>query len=73
MGKLFKWDIYGIKAGTTKKFQMDDYRDVLSIKAYLYGELNRLPSKPGDVEKYTTRYDYENKVLYVTAHKKETV
>lgn len=69
--KVTKNDIYGIRAGKSKKFYFDNYSDLRSIRTYIYNELNRYTSKPGDVSKYTTHFDASEMSLTVTAHKKE--
>jgi len=71
--KVTKSDIYAIKAGKSKKFIFDNYADLRSIRTYIYNELNRYTSRPGDVSKYTTHFDSKEMSLTVTAHKKETV
>jgi len=69
--KVTKWDIFAIKAGTSRKFYFDTHQEMKSIQVYIYNDLNRLSSKPGDVEKYTTKYDAKENSLTVTAKKKE--
>lgn len=63
--KVSKKDIMGIKPNTSITFQLDSYKDCLSIRQYAY-QLSKSDPRPG-VKRYTVSIDASNNSVTIIA------
>ena len=66
--KVSKQDILNIKPNTSMTFQLDSYKDCLSVRQYAY-QLSRSDPRPG-VKRYSVSIDGNSNCVTITALRK---